>query len=852
MDSSHEVPEPERGVPVAALIQQRDAAERAQKIAESRYAHLVDAAPDAILVIDAEQRILLFNRSAEQLFGYSASEVLGQSLEILLPPESVRTHRENVRRFAETGARFGKPGHPYVRARRRDGVTIPVETTFSRFDAEGQTLFTVIVRDSSDKERVAAALRERAREFELLYDMANDLAGQHKLDSLLETVVERAIELVHSRGGAVFLYEPETESVRVVATRNTPVAVGFALKLGQGLSGRAAAERRVLIANDFGLREHPPPLVFPATTTALAAPMLFQGELIGVLGMLGDRAAHEFTQADARLLELFATQAAGAVRNARYLQESLDRTAQLELLYQAGLALNREHELSAQLQVLLNNTARALHADRAAFWNYDRRDQVLKFEVAFGSPPQVASQWLGTRFELNSDRGIASLVARTRQPLNLPDVQADPRWIITEPDLKSAVWAPVVYQDELYGVLSVSSTRHAAFTTADVQVLVLYANLFANTLETTRLLNETRQRVHQLQSLHTVHNAISASFDLRLILDIYLDVVAKELQVDAVDILLYDALRLQLSFVAGRGFYTRARAGQPLLRQDPLAGRVLMERRLVRFPDPLFPLDPPEFFHSRAEGFTHYVGVPLVTKGQLKGVLELFQRGALHAEGDWLEFLNILARQAALAIDSVMSYEALQHSNYELGVAYDATIEGWSRALDLRDKETEGHTQRVTELTLQLVRRLGIPEAEWEHVRRGALLHDIGKMGIPDAILSKPGPLTEAEWEIMKRHPQYAYDLLSPIAYLRPALAIAYCHHERWDGTGYPRGLRGQEIPLVARAFAVVDVWDALTSERPYRPAWGKAQAREKIIGESGRHFDPHIVPVFLELIAGS
>jgi len=851
MNSSHAVPEPAGSAQVASLIQQLGAAEQAQRIAESRYAHLVDAAPDAILVIDVEQRILLFNHSAELLFGYSAQEVLGQELEILLPPEIVLTHRAQVQRFAESGARFGKPGHPYVRARRRDDATIPVETTFSRFDAEGQTLFTVIVRDSSEKEHAAAELRERAREFELLYEMSNDLAGQHELDSLLEMVVQRAVELVHSTGGAVFLYQPETESVRVVATRNTSIAVGFELKLGKGLAGRAAAERRTLVANDFGLWERPAFAALSPVTTALAAPMLFQGELIGVLGVLGDRAGSEFTETDARLLELFATQAAGAVRNARHLQESRDRTTQLEMLYQAGLALHREHDLSAQLQVLLENTAKALHAERAAFWDYDPREKALHLEVTFGSPPHVASQWLGTRFELHSDRGIAALVARTRQPLNLPDAATDPRWFVTEPELKSAVWAPVVYQEELYGVLSISSTRPAAFTTADMQVLVLYANLFANTLETTRLLNETRQRVHQLQALHTVHIAISASFDLPLILDIYLDVVIKELQVDAVDILLYDAMLLQLTYVAGRGFHTRARAGQSLLRQDPLAGRVLMERRVVRFPDPLLQLQAPEFFHGGAEGFTNYVGVPLETKGQLKGVLELFQRGPLRTEGEWFDFVNILARQAALAIDSVMSYEALQHSNYELGVAYDATIEGWSRALDLRDKETEGHTRRVTELTLQLVRRLGIPEAEWEHVRRGALLHDIGKMGIPDAILSKPGPLTEAEWKIMKRHPQYAYDLLSPIAYLRPALAIPYCHHEQWDGSGYPRGLQGQEIPLVARAFAVVDVWDALTSERPYRPAWSNAQAKQAISSKSEQHFDPRIVPIFLELIGG-
>ena len=154
-----------------------------------------------------------------------------------------------------------------------------------------------------------------------------------------------------------------------------------------------------------------------------------------------------------------------------------------------------------------------------------------------------------------------------------------------------------------------------------------------------------------------------------------------------------------------------------------------------------------------------------------------------------MAFWKRFAGQAAIAIDNAQLFENLQHSNAELVLAYDTTIEGWSHALDLRDKETEGHTQRVTEMTLRLAKAMGIDEAELVHIRRGALLHDIGKMGVPDNILLKPGELTEEEWGSCTQHPQLAYDLLSPIAYLRPALDIPYCHHEKWDGTGYPRGL---------------------------------------------------------------
>jgi putative two-component system response regulator len=181
--------------------------------------------------------------------------------------------------------------------------------------------------------------------------------------------------------------------------------------------------------------------------------------------------------------------------------------------------------------------------------------------------------------------------------------------------------------------------------------------------------------------------------------------------------------------------------------------------------------------------------------------------------------------------------------------AYDATIEGWSRAMDLRDRETEGHTLRVTDLSIKLARRMGISEGELIFIRRGALLHDIGKLGVPDAILHKASSLSDDEWKIMRQHPQFAYDMLYPIEYLRPALDIPFCHHEKWDGTGYPRGLKGRDIPLSARIFAVVDVWDAVTSDRPYRPAWDKKKAMDHINAQSGIHFDPKVVVEFNEMM---
>lgn len=191
----------------------------------------------------------------------------------------------------------------------------------------------------------------------------------------------------------------------------------------------------------------------------------------------------------------------------------------------------------------------------------------------------------------------------------------------------------------------------------------------------------------------------------------------------------------------------------------------------------------------------------------------------------------------------------IDEAHIQLLSAYDATIEGWSRAMDLRDKETEGHTQRVTALTEKLARLAGTGAIDLLNMRRGSLLHDIGKMGVPDSILHKPDKLTDEEWVVMRQHPQHAYDMIQPIEYLRPALDIPYCHHEKWDGSGYPRGLKSEEIPLSARIFAINDVWDAVTSDRPYRLAWDKQKALDYIREQNGRHFDPYVVELFYKMI---
>jgi putative nucleotidyltransferase with HDIG domain len=361
--------------------------------------------------------------------------------------------------------------------------------------------------------------------------------------------------------------------------------------------------------------------------------------------------------------------------------------------------------------------------------------------------------------------------------------------------------------------------------------------------------NELRERIERLEAVRDIDRAISSSFDLRTIFNVVLEKVTARLGVDAAAILLAGPAVPMLSYAASRGFRTEPGRRAEQRFGEGHAGRAALDRRLVYVPD--LAASPGEFAGTQvpADGFVAYHAVPLMAKGRVVGVLELFHRRVQVEDQEWLSFLDALAAQAAIAIDVTTMFANLERTYVDLARAYDTTLEGWSRALELRDRETVGHSERVTRLTLRMARAMNLPDADLVHVRRGALLHDIGKMGIPDQILLKPGPLTPEERDLMRRHPLIAYDLLAPIAYLHPALDIPYCHHERWDGTGYPRGLRGTQIPLVARIFALADVWDAIRSDRPYRAALSGDQALAYIREQAGKQFDPEITALFLRLV---
>lgn len=361
--------------------------------------------------------------------------------------------------------------------------------------------------------------------------------------------------------------------------------------------------------------------------------------------------------------------------------------------------------------------------------------------------------------------------------------------------------------------------------------------------------DQIKRQIKHLASLRAVDMAISASIDLPITLRVLINQAVQQLAVDAASILLYDPKTQMLRFAAGSGFRTKAIEETNLKIGESYAGKAAAERRIVAANDLGTEYSKILTLNLLKEGFTDYIGIPLIAKGEVKGVLELFNHTPLSANTEWMSLVDSMAGQAAIAIDNATLFDEVQQANINLRHAYDATIEGWAQALELRDGETEGHSLRVADLTVKLAELFGIKGDDLVDVRRGALLHDIGKMGIPDYILLKQGPLEADEWEIMRRHPIYAKQFLGEVEFLQAAIEIPYTHHEKWDGSGYPQGLKGEGIPLVGRIFAVVDCWDALRSDRPYRKAWSNGETWSHIKNRAGKDYDPDVVEKFQQLL---
>ena len=722
------------------------------------------------------------------------------------------------------------------------------------FDREDERLLSIFAQRAAltlENARLFEMTSQRSQEFQALYETARDLSGERDLNALLELIINRAVQLLGYEHGAYHLYDPVHENLEMAVNTDKSFPPGLRLKIGEGAAGRVAQTRQPMFVEDYRVWEKRAALKCETQMTSLLqVPLLSAGELLGVISLFEmPPVIRKYSEEDVHLLTLFATHAAGVVHAARLLEQTRRRLTELESISRISSAMRLTEKIEEMLPLLLEEMLAVFHADSGAILLYNLEGDLLEWPATAGWAAGM------TRKPLTTDQGAFDRALSDGEVTILPEVKSDPAFSFLPakevPPGWGAVVVPIRASRAIIGALMLSAPAIRHFSSEESDTLSVLGEIAGNAIQRTRLRQQTELRLSRLAALNRIDQAINSSFDLRVTYSFLLDQLVSQLSVDAADILLYNPNTQTLELAASAGFNTTLSRRSHQRMNQSLVGRVLASREMTIIPDLTQTTLPEDLARLTAtENLITYHGIPLMVKGEVKGVLETFHRSRFTATAEWREYLATLAGQAAIAAENSHLFENLKLSNRELSLAYDATIEGWSRALDLRDHETEGHTQRVAEFTLRLAGEMGISQADLTPIRWGALLHDIGKMGVPDQILNKPGPLTEEEWEIMRRHPMLAYDLLSPITYLHSALEIPFCHHEKWDGSGYPRRLKGQEIPLAARLFAVVDVWDALISDRPYRPAWSAEKALAYIREQSGTHFDPQVVEVFLRICA--
>ena len=521
----------------------------------------------------------------------------------------------------------------------------------------------------------------------------------------------------------------------------------------------------------------------------------------------------------------------------------------LSRLYQGARALSETLDLEKLAGLAVRYSVQEFGARSAFLLVQNEGKGWQSLSVFPESFSQALQGWLNTE---EKNRFVTDLMQRD-SPLEVNLTVPSPYPRLEETVKKLPVKAVEAFllgkSSEPWGAL-IWLVDEPGFLSSDLSAFVqTFVQQIITSGEQARLFSRLQRYIEMMRSLYSIERTIASSLDLQMVLDFTLQEAMHHLKVDASCVYLIDSSSSVLHYKAGLGFLHPEAIPNRLRLGNGKLDSVVMERKQLFIADlrkePLASFLP----LVKQEQFQSLLAIPLEAKGKTQGALIVFHRSPLHPSADLNEFLTNIGGQLAIAIDNIGMFEELNRSHLELTMAYDTTIEGWAQALELRDQETEGHARRVADLTVRLARALDVPAEQLVHIRRGAILHDIGKMGIPDQILLKPGPLTMEEREIMKKHPIYARQLLLPIKYLHPAIDIPYCHHERWDGTGYPQGLKGEQIPLAARIFAVIDVWDALISDRPYRAAWPQEKALNYIREQAGHHFDPHIVEKFLELL---
>ena len=807
---------------------------------------------DGITFVSLDGYILDCNDAFSNILGYTKKELEKLTFRDFTP-EKYHAWEEKIVNEKIIGQGYsGVYEKEYIR---KDGSIIPVEiNAYLTRDSEGKPKsMWAFIRDISVRKASEDILRRQLEEVTILQNLTATSTVAETVDELLQSATKILGESLYKEDFGVYVYSETLNQLKrhpsyQIDIQDKKTKEADLLSTG-GLINKAIQTQ---IPQRIGEIEKDPGQTDACgnSKSEIAVPIVVNNKVFGVIKG-GSQEPGFFKEADERLLITVANQLATSIAKIQLNISEKQKVREISALYETALSTSNIIDTDTLYQKIYDQVKELFPLDTFLLVEYDEQDESIRIAFVREEGKQL-KEWQGIRFG-RTESGLIGWVIQQQKPFLSGDLTKEDLPVETPSNNKpgkSWLGVPLITKGKVVGGISVQAFTADMFNENHQRLLESLAAQLASAVDIAQLTEKNQNHIDRLEALHAIDLVINSSLDLRVTLNILLDQVIGKLGVSAAVVLLFNPKSNLIEYAASRGFRTRSIEKYKIQMKEGLSDKSAIERHIAQAFSLVEPNDNLAYTDlMEEEGFLSYYSVPLVAKGQMKGVLDVFNRTTLNPDQEWFNFLETLGGQAAIAIDNTSLLEDLHLSNIELRQAYDTTLEGWSRALDLRDKQTEGHTQRVVDMTIKIAETLGVPEEEIVHIRRGALLHDIGKMGIPDSILLKPGPLTDEEWEIMRRHPVYAYQLLYPIEHLRPALDIPYCHHEHWNGMGYPRKLKGEEIPLAGRIFAVVDVWDALTSDRPYRKAWTSKKALNYIKDNNGKQFDPKIVEIFLNLI---
>ena len=737
----------------------------------------------------------------------------------------------------------GEPQEPYVlELKAKDGRNIWVEVRETPVVRDGKTISVVgALTDITERKEAEERMERQLAELTVLHAVATAGSQSDSENEIIEKTTQIIGGMLYPDNCGILLLNPEgTMLLPHSSYRGSPpddLMQGFSVSMG--VTGRVAISGHPARLDDTAIDP-----AFIETTAGihseLCVPIRINQKIIGVLNA-ESRKFGAFDEEDERLMNTVAGALGTALERIRLFKAEQRQRQNAEHVREATAALTSTLKLPDLYDTILTSLEKIIQYDSASIAL--EKDGEMEIVAGRGFPEN--SRIIGKTLPANGKwRDLQS----SQHSIILADAQLDSKFQDLEetPYIHGWLGIPMIVEDTVIGFINADSRQVNKYTEEDAALGQTFANQAAMAIKNAFLYKSEQRRHQEAEKLRQAATAVASSLNLKEVLGLLLSALKDVVPFDTASIILPEDDQVRI--VAVSGFPDEAQiVDKTYPSNDGLFDHIIASGQSLILEDAQ--LDSRFKKWPASERIRGWLGVPMIARGQVIGFITLdsFTPGTF-SPGD-AELAQSFAHQASVAIENTRLFENLQKTNLELSQAYDTTLEGWGKALELRDKETQGHTLRVTNLTIKLARRMGCNIEQLIQIRRGVLVHDIGKMGVPDQILNKKGSLTKKEWEEMRKHPQYAFDLLYPIAYLRPALDVAYCHHERWDGTGYPRGLRDTQIPLAARIFTVVDVWDALLYERPYRKAWARKKIMKYIQDQAGIHFDPQVVKVFLQMM---